>query len=556
MRSLAHKATAWAGAMPASALRVVLAAAACGLVTRQARLVGDFRVDDAYISFGFAKNLARGRGLIFSHDVHVEGYTNFLWTVLNALPISLWPDADPLIAARVLCFAALFGLLFATYALARMVAAPPFAAAAVLCLAGWTDLTRAALSGLETVPHAFLLAAGTLTYARERDGVRRHSLWWFVAAALTRISSITNVAFTIAFELGARLAGRDFALRTFVRWAGPPLALFGAYFAWRWHHYGLLLPTTYYAKSMVAAGDPDRGTSYLWDALRDLGALAVLPIATVALARGCDLRRVFLAASVAFEAAYVVKVGGDWMPFNRFCIPMAAPLLALFAAGMNEIWTAGTGAGAARRAALGALLVAAVAWVSIHADAQRVDTPQERAKLDSAAHLKRHTFHDLFGVRRFFGAILREPGEVLATDYGGVVGYYTEASVIEMWGLCNRDIALRGNVEGINPIYGKTCVECYRRWKPDYFHVMTPIVRDAGALHSHDQVVREIFQGDALDRVLHLRKRYATGRVLQTGSRRALFFIERRRRGIALVPRKARGRFSVDYPFEPGGAAL
>jgi hypothetical protein len=400
-----------------------------------------------------------------------------------------------------------------------------------------------------------LLAAGTLAFAREGEGARTRSLWWFVAAAFMRISSIANVAFTIAFELSTRLVRRDFALRTFVRWAAPPLVAFGAYFVWRWHYYGLLLPTTYYAKTLVAAGDPDRGTSYLWDALRDLGALAVLPIATVALARGCDLRRVFLAGSVAFEAAYVIKVGGDWMPFNRFCVPMAAPLLALFAAGMTEIWNAGAGAGVPKRAALATALAMAVAWVSIHADAQRVDTPQERVKLHSAAHLKRHTFHDLFRVRRFFAAILREPGEVLATDYGGVVGYYTEASVIEMWGLCNRDIALRGNVEGINPIYGKTCIECYRRFKPDYFHVMTPVVRDADALRSHDEVVAEVFQAPALERVLHLQTRYATGRVREIGSRRALFFIEKRRRGIPLVPRKASAHFVVDYPFEPDGAA-
>ena len=39
--------------------------------------------DDAFISFRYAANLARGDGLVFNPGMPpVEGYTNFLWTVL------------------------------------------------------------------------------------------------------------------------------------------------------------------------------------------------------------------------------------------------------------------------------------------------------------------------------------------------------------------------------------------------------------------------------------------------------------------------------------------
>src|SRR5262245_54883150 len=40
-----------------------------------------FTVDDAYISYRFARNLARGLGLVYNPGERVEGYTNFLWTV-------------------------------------------------------------------------------------------------------------------------------------------------------------------------------------------------------------------------------------------------------------------------------------------------------------------------------------------------------------------------------------------------------------------------------------------------------------------------------------------
>jgi len=42
-------------------------------------------VDDAYISYRYAENLAAGRGLVFDPGERVEGYSNFLWVILLAL---------------------------------------------------------------------------------------------------------------------------------------------------------------------------------------------------------------------------------------------------------------------------------------------------------------------------------------------------------------------------------------------------------------------------------------------------------------------------------------
>ena len=41
-------------------------------------------VDDAYISFRYGKNLMDGHGLVYNPGEYVEGYTNFLWTVITA----------------------------------------------------------------------------------------------------------------------------------------------------------------------------------------------------------------------------------------------------------------------------------------------------------------------------------------------------------------------------------------------------------------------------------------------------------------------------------------
>src|SRR2546425_12080772 len=56
--------------------------------------------DDAFISFRYARNLIEGHGLVFNSGERVEGYTNFLWTVMLAPALAL--GIDPLEAARAL----------------------------------------------------------------------------------------------------------------------------------------------------------------------------------------------------------------------------------------------------------------------------------------------------------------------------------------------------------------------------------------------------------------------------------------------------------------------
>ena len=39
-------------------------------------------MDDAYISFRYARNLAEGLGFVYNAGERIEGYTNFLWVFL------------------------------------------------------------------------------------------------------------------------------------------------------------------------------------------------------------------------------------------------------------------------------------------------------------------------------------------------------------------------------------------------------------------------------------------------------------------------------------------
>jgi len=52
--------------------------------------------EDAFISFRYASNLIQGHGLVYNVGERVEGYTNFLWTLLLAGGMALGADPVPL----------------------------------------------------------------------------------------------------------------------------------------------------------------------------------------------------------------------------------------------------------------------------------------------------------------------------------------------------------------------------------------------------------------------------------------------------------------------------
>ena len=80
--------------------------------------------EDAFVSFRYAQNIADGNGPVFNPGERVEGYTNFLWLVLIALPRATF-------GVDVQTAAVLFGVLSAAQ---RVLGAPPVAMPVFICL--------------------------------------------------------------------------------------------------------------------------------------------------------------------------------------------------------------------------------------------------------------------------------------------------------------------------------------------------------------------------------------------------------------------------------------
>jgi len=299
--------------------------------------------DDAYISFRYARNLVEGNGLVFNSGDRVEGYTNFLWTMMAAVPLATGAT-DPLPAmhrtARILWFSS-YGLLlaFGGYLVSRRVYTAPLIAAPLL--AHWS-FNQWYLSGMETGLVSFLFLL-TLVLFAVQDGKRTLLAVLFgTCCVLLLMSRPDTVVFVWGLALAMVvcnprwLAARDFWRRWVPSFLLPVVAIYLPYTLWRLWYYGSFLPNTYYAK---AAYNPayQRGWEYLtkYFEIYDFAPLLLVPAAAALITHDQVLRR-FLAGSVFGGAAvflYVVRLGGDFMEW-RFLMPITGVIFAAIGIGL------------------------------------------------------------------------------------------------------------------------------------------------------------------------------------------------------------------------------
>lgn len=532
-----------------SAGSIVLAVLVVAVVIWQLQLIGDYRVDDAYITFAYSKNFASGRGLTFGDGLRVEGYSNFSWVLVGSV-VQLVAPNHIYEGMRWVGFGCLAAIFFYAFKISARFARKRFAWVPVLLLAFFTDFTGAAQSALETIPYTAALVVTIYLFLSEKGASRRASGWGLLALGLTRIDGIVHIAFLLGWVgLEWLIERRAPRVRETFKWLAAPMLVYVAYFAWRYAYYGLPLPTTYYAKSLIHELMPNRGREYVMAAVTQLGLALVALFAALAVLRRRRRPQLLLAALVAYHFAYISYVGGDWMSFHRFLLPVLPFLMVLGGWGAVELWGVCARVHWLARVPVAAVLLACGGYVATLADAHSLDTPEEEGERGMRLHTTRHT-KGLLDAAYLFKWVIRQPGEKLVTDYGGVFGYFAnDAYLIEMWGLCNAEIALRGDASGINPIYGKTCIDCYADFQPDYFHANVPLVRPINAFSSQYQVVGAIFQSSQIGRVLNFSRDYVAGRVVNRERNEAFYFIERKRPGLGFATRHPAPGIEVEYPF-------
>lgn len=263
--------------------------------------------DDAYISFVYARNLYEGSGLVFNLGERVEGYTNFLWTLILSLGyfLKLKPQFLSLFLGIFFYLVTLFVFFYEENRISFGKIYPLL----LVHLALFFHFHVFATSGLETSLFTFLVSFGFLLWEKKSDFL----FLIFFLSALVRPEG----------ALFLSLASLDWMIRK-RRWK-PVLFgfLFLGFLCFRFFYYDDIFPNTFYAKGNKGAYF-SQGFFYFLYLLKSYPLyLFVLILSGIQIYKTFLDRKEyrFLLSSVVLYILYVLYVGGDFMGI-RFWIPI------------------------------------------------------------------------------------------------------------------------------------------------------------------------------------------------------------------------------------------
>jgi arabinofuranosyltransferase len=400
----------------------------------------DFLTDDAFISFRYADTLVRSGELTFNRGERVEGYTNFLWTMVVALVLRL--GGDPGTWSKALGVACAEGtlvalMLFSTSPAGGAPGRPaPWAALAPLLLALASPFAAWSEGGLETALFTLLVTAGLLRHLLELRQPRRP--WSALLLALATLARPDGLLVFAAAAVHRLAHGGATGVRArppaLLRWGLVFAAVVVPYWAWRWSYYGYPLPNTFYAKTGPPLWGP--GLRYLRQFVVDTQAWIALALLAVPWRERTDGGRLQSLIAVALGAwtVYVAAVGGDFMGSYRFLVPVL-PLAALAVqeglAHLYDAWRRRGGARAPAWAALAVLLLADAAW-NVRATRRALEV-DSRDGVDSVGWLKQFVAQTT-AIGKYL-ATAYPAGTTIATTAVGVIPYYSRMPTVDLLGL-------------------------------------------------------------------------------------------------------------------------
>ncbi len=411
-------------------------------------------IDDAAISFAYAKHLVEGDGLVLSRGAEpVEAYSNFLWLLVMVPVIAV--GLDVIVSAKVI------GLLLSLATLLLLARIPSQVEGRGT---GWSDLLAPALtavalpfalwavSGMESALQAFLLVLVVALSIRELNDER--ALPWsslaFFALAITRPEGIVFLIAAVAHRGLLMLLGRRPGVRD-VQWLAGFLVPFVIYHIWHYQYFGELVPNTYFAKAeqrsvtelftyVTSSSDP--GFDYVWSFVKSYWLLPILPLLAVSLLGARQLRAYSLPLLMLIAGvASALFVGGDWMEYHRFL----APLIPLLYLGVQEGVRNGlpyvrrlVGGGDAFRwqTYAGGAIALAILALAASASATKAEAAHDRP------------FGAPYSIIRLHGESLQQLAQrlelerlVVLTPDIGAVALNTDISIIDLGGLGDAFIA-------------------------------------------------------------------------------------------------------------------
>ncbi len=467
-----------------------------GALALAPQALGVWMLDDAFISFRYARNALLGHGFVFNPGERVEGYTNFLWTALFVPTLAL--GAPPAPASQALTLACALATAALAWVGARRLTgpAPALTALTLLIPSAPFVLYTARGSGMETALFTLLLLGGVLAYlyrpSRMEDGQSVVGGRWSVVgagvllalAAMTRpegvlVAGVTGLHLLLGvWRVGrgegpqqpSRAHGGVSGISAFAssaaaswmhqrRWRQPLaftvgfLAIFGPYYLWRLAYYGYPLPNTFYAKVGGTSAQALRGLRYLGDfavSQAPLLALALLAGLLACLGRLSRMEdggwRMEDGASSGHPPSSIFHpqsvVGYLWLLIGVYTLYIVAvggdhfPLYRFFVPLLPPLaLLAAPALGGIGAALPGRIAAPALALLAVAGAAWQLPQLYESRTLNAAGQVWGE--NSVVEKNREIGLWLREhtPSDALiATGIAGALPYYAERPVLELAG--------------------------------------------------------------------------------------------------------------------------
>jgi hypothetical protein len=406
-------------------------------------------VDDAGISFAYARNLARGYGLVSQPGVvPVEGYSNPLWVGLMAIFFALGVF-DPVLTPKIvgtLLIAMSFAILYTTVAV--LCAGRKSVSAVVLfCLALNTPLVLWTVSGLENPLYVLVLTSMLGLAVLPDRPPRREPMWFAVLAVCAALTRPDGIVYSLVYPVVAIVPGkgehapRRCAVGDIVRYACILAVNAMTLLAVRVVYFGDVLPNTYYAKGGPSVRNflvPGQ-LGALVNGVTGFGGSIWLLCTLIATARLIRLRQIgwrhaTLLLFLCLAAWVFLALPVDWLSNFRFGSPFfvffVAYGLVTIRLCLEEVFSA------VRRRdhawlAISALAIAGSAFLGVERSTQAAEAPPIPLSAVEARN-------DRFDA---YAAQLRiEHGSWLTPDVGAAL-YHSRFKIVDLGMLCDRTIA-------------------------------------------------------------------------------------------------------------------
>ncbi len=453
---------------------------------------GERTIDDAFILYRYAENLAAGNGLVFNQGERVEGYSSLLFVLLLAAFEKL--GISTILGANLLNLAAVVAAPAAAFALAwRLVPKQPASAglAAGFLVATCDGLVNYGLLGMETA-FASALCIVALWLRWKDPPARLPSALLFGLLALTRPEGILYVAGAVLPAM-RRLDWKKDLRDISVALAFPFLQLL-----FRLAYYRDLLPNTFHAKIWSGASRYVRGGDYLADYLHGLG-FPLLLAGLLGLPFIIRCRRLRSVAGVALAGLFFgLYSGGDLYIAHRFLIPTEPVLLTLQAI-LAVMLLAHVAKTLAFVRVGGLLVLLLVSWTLARAPGfgrfRRELWPPRNAVGHIATNLGRldqpsETLQVKVG--KFLGRRLPNGASLTVGDCGRIP-YYSKMRVVDSLGLMDRHLA-----RAPGAVNEKSDVPYLLKRDTDYYLLRQALLSDyprvAGLPIDHRLIHSESFQ--------------------------------------------------------------